>query len=896
MIKSFKKSLSIFLAVLMLVSVFSVAGAYAADTDKEKSGEGSVVLDTTAVEGYANWFAWTWTGDAEGHWVDGHGTSAADIKFENVEDQIIFVRMDPDKCGNGETPNWDAKTNQTPNLDVELDSTYVIDGWTGAGPYGSDLPGHWEGGSGEPDIGEYTAKLDPGIAAEEGVVWCAWTWNEDNKRGAHWVEGTEENGKFKFEQLCSMAVFASFYDFNESWDDKISQTEDTLVEDGYKYIITDSYEDEESTTRFTGEWVPDEPDETTEPETEPETVPQTEPETEPVTEAPTTAPDTGIVIPTDSPNPDEDQFLYVTAKSNVNGASSKIRFNGDRVSVIYNLTVPEKLDDGQFTVVYDSSRLELLTEYNTQASMFPVVKDAQYNLGAGPSAIKFNFSGTNGAYDFTKGGVLVNLVFARKSAGTVGTAYVYLNAEDLNSKDTTYIENSKVKAAADIIRPAVSESSAEKPTEEEVKPASSPELIINASSNISSNVQKIKCTKQNVKVTYKMTVPELIAYGRGVVTFDSSKLALESKYNTQDSMFTTLNNQVIYNLHAGSGTMMFNFTSVDPDTQTGTFDFKNGGEVISLMFTVKDGAEGEADVYLDIMDLGSFGKESAEDKDYVVDGKPTADAAAITSNVVLEPQIATVPVEDTTGDTASTDSQPDASSSTDSTESTEPTAPTTATEPSTAPVKPSTNVGKGTSVAAADKFVTALKNDKDPKGSVFNGLKAKAVNPKKNSVKVTWDKVKNAKGYIVYGNKCGNKYKKLKTATGTSFTQKKLKKGTYYKYLIMAFDKNNKILSASKTIHVATKGGKVGNYKKVKLNKTKKTLKKGKTFKLKATCVKESKKLNVKNHRKVKYESTNTKVATVSAKGKIKAKKKGTCKIYAYAQNGVSKAITIKVK
>ena len=149
------------------------------------------------------------------------------------------------------------------------------------------------------------------------------------------------------------------------------------------------------------------------------------------------------------------------------------------------------------------------------------------------------------------------------------------------------------------------------------------------------------------------------------------------------------------------------------------------------------------------------------------------------------------------------------------------------------------------------------------------------------------------------GNKCGkkNRLKKLKTVKGKSFTQKKLKKGTYYKYVVLAVNSKGKVISASKTIHVATKGGKVTNYKSLKLNKSSKTLKKGKTFKLKVTKkVKMNKKAKVKNHRKIKYESSNTKIATVTSKGKIKAKKKGTCYIYAYAQNGVYKRIKIKVK
>ena len=59
---------------------------------------------------------------------------------------------------------------------------------------------------------------------------------------------------------------------------------------------------------------------------------------------------------------------------------------------------------------------------------------------------------------------------------------------------------------------------------------------------------------------------------------------------------------------------------------------------------------------------------------------------------------------------------------------------------------------------------------------------------------------------------------------------------------------------------------------------------------------KASKKLKLKKHRKVMYESSNRKIATVTSKGKIKGIKKGSCYIYAYAQNGISKRIKVTVK
>ena len=196
-----------------------------------------------------------------------------------------------------------------------------------------------------------------------------------------------------------------------------------------------------------------------------------------------------------------------------------------------------------------------------------------------------------------------------------------------------------------------------------------------------------------------------------------------------------------------------------------------------------------------------------------------------------------------------------------------------------------------------EKTIVNQPNDNDPKGSTYSLLQARAKKVTKNSIKVTWKRVKGATAYVVYGNKCGtnNRFKKITTVKGTSYTQKKLKKGTYYKYLIVATG-NGKALATSKTIHAATAGGKVGNSKAVKVNKTSVTLKPRKTFKIKASAVAQSKKLRVSKHRALAFETSNPKVATVNKKGVIKAVGVGKCKIYVYAQNGVSKAISVTVK
>ena len=60
----------------------------------------------------------------------------------------------------------------------------------------------------------------------------------------------------------------------------------------------------------------------------------------------------------------------------------------------------------------------------------------------------------------------------------------------------------------------------------------------------------------------------------------------------------------------------------------------------------------------------------------------------------------------------------------------------------------------------------------------------------------------------------------------------------------------------------------------MKLNKKKVKLKSGKIFKIEAEQLPEKKKLKVKRHRGICFESSNSSIATVSSSGKVKAKKR----------------------
>jgi hypothetical protein len=214
------------------------------------------------------------------------------------------------------------------------------------------------------------------------------------------------------------------------------------------------------------------------------------------------------------------------------------------------------------------------------------------------------------------------------------------------------------------------------------------------------------------------------------------------------------------------------------------------------------------------------------------------------------------------------------------------------------------DVSDSISVNDVEKKITANRNDGDIAGSTFKILQLRAKKTGRNYINLSWTKVKGASGYIIYGNRCNSarkvySLKKVVSTTRTSAKITKLNKGTYYKYTAVAYKtttEGQKVIASSKTIHVTTIGGKVGNYKKVKLNKKIVKLKCGKVFKIKAEQVPEKKKLKVKRHRGICFESSNSSIATVSSSGKVKAKKKGTCVIYIYSQSGTFSKMTVRVK
>lgn len=206
-------------------------------------------------------------------------------------------------------------------------------------------------------------------------------------------------------------------------------------------------------------------------------------------------------------------------------------------------------------------------------------------------------------------------------------------------------------------------------------------------------------------------------------------------------------------------------------------------------------------------------------------------------------------------------------------------------------------------VRAANWKAVAAQCQSRPKGqTIAEWCKQNDIKP---NTHYYWQRRARKQLYVVYFCYCGTgSQKPLMTVKGAKNTTVKIKKfggkknnrKRSYTLWVVA-KKGKKVLKTSAEIHVAgSKRKDETNAASVSVKKSRVTLKKNKTSAIAATVKKAGKGKLHKSSKipRIRYSTSNRRVATVNKKGVIKAVGKGKCKIRATALNGVCTYVTVK--
>ena len=517
----------------------------------------------------------------------------------------------------------------------------------------------------------------------------------------------------------------------------------------------------------------------------------------------------------------------------------------EEFEISFSMTVPEKLDDGQFELYSDNSALEL-TEWS-----FPVIDNSVIDrINESDNTGRFNFSSIRRPYDFTEGGVMVSAKF--KLTAKPSTTWVNFKILELDSAKTVFFANANPSEAGAGVLDTISAS---------VKTDFSvDETILEAPLNIITyaNVNKLDSMlieSDKVAVSFLLTAPEKLVDGQFTLRYDSRILELS------DVSCPVIDASSIINIVPEDNCAYINFSSPR------LYDFTAPQIFVTAYFNVLNKLGGDTNVELLIQVLESEKTEYVNNFAVTNEGREVI--SGITSSIIpINPEESTVPeptesteIPETTAEITETQepSEPETipyyPHPAEPTEITQPTEePTIATE---APTEPATAYTKATTPSAN-------------------------INKNKSAFKTKTIKV-NTSSKTLY-------VKQSFTIKASASDGAELKYSSSNTKAVSVNSKGKVTAKKKGSATITVSSATAYNIVKIKvinptLNKTKKTLKVGDSFKLKIKG-----KIGA-----AKFSSDNKKVAAVSKSGKITAKKKGKA-VITVKTNGLKLKCAIKVK
>lgn len=178
---------------------------------------------------------------------------------------------------------------------------------------------------------------------------------------------------------------------------------------------------------------------------------------------------------------------------------------------------------------------------------------------------------------------------------------------------------------------------------------------------------------------------------------------------------------------------------------------------------------------------------------------------------------------------------------------------------------------------------------------------------KNKSLKISWEKQRKVKGYIVYKyNNKSKKYISAKTINDgnkCSWIDSKVKKNKKYKYRVASFVKRKRKKRISCKSYwveaiVCGKNGKISNVSSIDINNDSNiTMGIFDTIKINSVLTFKKKKGARVLSKKVRWITNNNQIIKVNKKGIVKStEKEGSCKVLVVAHNGLTKTLNVKVK
>lgn len=286
----------------------------------------------------------------------------------------------------------------------------------------------------------------------------------------------------------------------------------------------------------------------------------------------------------------------------VNGVKLKdFDVTSDKFTVTFNMDMPELIVDGQGTFEIDDC-------VKISSWEFPVVDPSVID---NVNKYLFNFSSVKRPYDFSGGKVLVAADFKVVDFSSE-TANINLIMEELDSKSTVYIGNTKMAegfSVTDAFSVTVNE----------------PSKNSDADNSLKLTVDEASLKTQTFSVSMFLTVPELLVDGEFLVVYDSSKLKLK------DMVYPIIGEKVADNLNYSDNEVYFNFSNVKSP-----YDFTGGGELLKMYFEAKPGFS-STDLEVLIKNLDSMSTDYVDNSVVKEAGLPVMNSSYLRLNDPVQP-------------------------------------------------------------------------------------------------------------------------------------------------------------------------------------------------------------------------------------------------------------------